>query len=74
MSLDNGVRFCQVLDVSLDWLAMGRAHPDHHRQSTADQDRRRLLMALDALPPGSDAHLASLLEHLASGHGQLDSR
>jgi transcriptional regulator with XRE-family HTH domain len=67
MSLDNGIRFCQVLDVSLDWLAMGRAHPDHHRQQTFNQDRQRLLTALDALPPGAEAHLARLFEHLASG-------
>jgi transcriptional regulator with XRE-family HTH domain len=67
MSLDNGIRFCQALDVSLDWLAMGRAHPDHHRQHGFDQDRQRLLTALDALPPGSDAHLATLFEHLAGG-------
>jgi transcriptional regulator with XRE-family HTH domain len=69
MSLDNGIRFCRVLDVSLDWLAMGRADPDHHKQHTVNQDRQRLLTALDALPAGSDAYLASLLEHLASGRG-----
>jgi transcriptional regulator with XRE-family HTH domain len=69
MSLENGIRFCQVLDISLDWLAMGRAHSDHHKERELNQDRLRLLMALDALPPGSDAELARLLEHLASGRG-----
>lgn len=65
MSLDNGIRFCRVLDVSLDWLAMGRAHPDHHRPHAVNQSRQRLLNALSALPPGSEGHLVSLLEHLA---------
>ena len=74
MSLDNGIRFCRVLDVSLDWLAMGRAHPDHHRQHAFNGDRQRLLTALDALPPGTDAYLATLFEHLASGRGQFDPR
>jgi transcriptional regulator with XRE-family HTH domain len=69
MSLENGIRFCQVLDISLDWLAMGRAHSDHHKEQQLDQDRLRLLMALDALPPGSDVQLAKLLEHIATGRG-----
>jgi hypothetical protein len=66
MSLENGARFCQVLDVSLDWLVMGRANPDYHRQRAPNEDRQRLLRALNALPPGSEGHIASLLETLAN--------
>jgi transcriptional regulator with XRE-family HTH domain len=71
MSLESGIRFCQVLDISLDWLAMGRAHYENHKERAVSQDRLRLLMALDALPPGSEEQLAKLLEHLA---GRRDSR
>ncbi len=66
LSLENGIRLCEVLDVSLDWLVMGRVPPDHHRQDASNQDRQRLLRALNAMPPGSDAYVASLLEHLAN--------
>lgn len=77
LSLENGIRLCEVLDVSLDWLVMGRVPPDHHRQDAFNQDRQRLLRALNAMPPGSDAYVASLLEHLAnmsSSSGQSDLR
>jgi hypothetical protein len=67
MSLENGVRFCEVLDISLDWLAIGRTHSDHHKERELSPDRLRLLMALDTLPPGGEAQLARLLEHIASG-------
>lgn len=48
ISLDNAVKLCDALDVSLDWLLTGRGHIDGHRDQDANLDRlgRHLLVEL----------------------------
>ena len=48
ISLDNAVKLCHALDVSLDWLLTGRGHIDSHRDQDANLNRlsRDLLVEL----------------------------
>lgn len=48
ISLDNAVKLCRALDVSLDWLLTGRGHVHAHRDEDATLDRltRELLADL----------------------------
>jgi transcriptional regulator with XRE-family HTH domain len=48
ISLDSAVRLSETLDVSLDWLAMGRATPDQHRAVAFDGEMMRLVLLLQS--------------------------
>lgn len=62
LTLLNAVRLCDVLDVSLDWLLLGRGSMDSHHSSVFCTTSHRDL--LGKLPPNTrkllEAFLASL--------------
>jgi plasmid maintenance system antidote protein VapI len=64
MSLDNAVALGAALDVSLDWLLLGRGTINSHRQAPGENDVLRRIGSL--LGPRSLAQLLMLLECMAA--------
>lgn len=52
MSLANAAQLCVYLDVSLDWLILGRGGMVAHRDIAMGPGEADLILALRALPPG----------------------
>jgi transcriptional regulator with XRE-family HTH domain len=64
LSLDHAARLCEALDISLDWLVLGRGHMDQHRSPAEDPGKQATLLAIEALPaPVADA-LGVLLDSI----------
>lgn len=61
MSLDHARRICLVLDVSMDWLILGRGDIEGHKVVGASLEERRLISSLRALPPEATDLLNSLV-------------
>lgn len=62
MSLDHACRICVVLDVSMDWLILGRGEIEGHKHADASEAERRLIDSLRRLPPAATELLAALVE------------
>ncbi|WP_309644166.1 helix-turn-helix transcriptional regulator [Phenylobacterium sp.] len=61
MSLDHASRLCLVLDVSMDWLILGRGEIEGHKDAEASDAERRLIAGLRSLPPAATDLLTSLV-------------
>ena len=61
ISLDNAARLCALLDVSLDWMLLGRASPEHHKAPPPGDRGDGLVRLLRRAPPGTEDMLAGLL-------------
>ncbi|ATC23421.1 helix-turn-helix domain-containing protein [Caulobacter vibrioides] len=56
MSLSHVISVCEVLDVSMDWLVLGRGHPEDHKRQAHSADDQQVLGAL--MPYANDAKIA----------------
>jgi transcriptional regulator with XRE-family HTH domain len=65
MTVENVIALCQLLDVSIDWLLLGRGHMDMHRQPEPVQEPAPYQAALTKLPAGAVAHLEKFLVEMA---------
>lgn len=63
LSLDNAVKFCEVLDISLDWLLLGRGDVEQHKPRGVTAEEWALVARLRRLPPEA---VRSLSEHVAA--------
>ncbi|WP_275531687.1 helix-turn-helix domain-containing protein [Ensifer aridi] len=50
LSMQNAIRVCEVLDVSLDWLLLGRGTIDSHRHLDQLERYEKLQRAVSGLP------------------------
>jgi plasmid maintenance system antidote protein VapI len=67
MSLENAVALGVALDVSLDWLLLGRGTIDSHRSlSQAHAENKELGRIVALLGPRSRVHLVALLEAIGA--------
>lgn len=67
ISLENAAQVCRALDISLDWLVMGRGSIDAHRQQAApnpDPAGALLRRAFPDMPPAKVQAVAAALEGL----------
>lgn len=56
MSLVNVVSVCEALDISMDWLVLGRGHPEAHKNGESSLVDQEVLGAL--VPYAGDAKAA----------------
>ncbi|HEX6374094.1 MAG TPA: helix-turn-helix transcriptional regulator [Allosphingosinicella sp.] len=66
MSLGSAGRLCEVLDISLDWLVLGRGGIEAHKRFAINPKERELIELLRRLPPVSTIGLTQLLAPLAA--------
>lgn len=70
MSLEKAVALAAVLDLSLDWLLLGRGTMSGHREAFAGQPESASLRCVGALlGPQSLLQLVALLECIAAERG-----
>jgi len=62
MTLDNAVRLSEVLDVSLDWLILGRGDMDRHKTTPPHPEEADLIQVGRRLPAAALGHLLVFLE------------
>jgi transcriptional regulator with XRE-family HTH domain len=62
LSMPNAIRVCEVLDISLDWLLLGRGTIDSHRQVYPSVMQERLQLATSGLPDSVLNALAAIAE------------
>ncbi|MBZ7924354.1 helix-turn-helix domain-containing protein [Ensifer adhaerens] len=69
LTLQNAVRICQALDISLDWLVLGRGTMDAHRVSK-DLDKLTLFSgSADGIPEPIVAALITVTEAIRAEFG-----
>ncbi len=66
ISTDHVARLCDVLDISVDWLLLGRGNMDSPKRFSASAHERELIALLRALPPDSADHLSRFLTSVVS--------
>ncbi len=68
LTLQHAIRICEVLDISLDWLVLGRGTMDSHRISQA-VDLVRLPGSTDGLPEPIVAALLTVADAIRAEFG-----
>jgi transcriptional regulator with XRE-family HTH domain len=63
-SLDNICRFATVLDVSLDWLLLGRGFPEAHKDAELSAAEQELILLLRLRPKRFTNILLSLVREV----------
>lgn len=67
ISLENAAQVCRALDISLDWLVMGRGGIDSHRIAAPPEPADALIrQAFPELPPRQARAAATALRALVS--------
>ena len=66
ISTEHVARLCEVLDVSADWLLLGRGNMDSHKHFSASVAERELITLLRTLPPDSVDYLARFIMSVMS--------
>jgi len=64
MSLEHAARISEVLDISLDWLVLGRGEMDAHTVEALASEEFALLRVVRRLSRTALLHLLDLLEEL----------
>jgi transcriptional regulator with XRE-family HTH domain len=64
LSLDHAVKLCEKLDISLDWLILGRGGMDQHRVKKMASSSDRSVVDLANLPISIASTLSDLAEHI----------
>jgi hypothetical protein len=59
------VRLCRQIDISVDWLLLGRGHMDGHHRFSVDAVVRRLVELLRSLPRKLVYRIVLLVESIA---------
>ncbi len=65
MSLENAARISEVLNISLDWLVLGRGEMDAHTTVGLASEEFELIQIVRRLRSTAVAHLMALLNDLA---------
>ncbi len=65
MSLENAARISEVLDISLDWLVLGRGEMDAHSAETLVSEEFELVQIVRRLRRSAVQHLMALLKDMA---------
>ncbi|WP_113117530.1 MULTISPECIES: helix-turn-helix domain-containing protein [unclassified Rhizobium] len=66
ISLESAANLCKALDVSLDWLVLGRGSPEHHKLPSRSEPEHEFASLFRALPPGAADHLTAFLRSVCS--------
>ncbi|MDJ1159089.1 helix-turn-helix transcriptional regulator [Chelatococcus sp. SYSU_G07232] len=64
ISVHNAIQLCAALDISLDWLLMGRGSIDAHKDKEREPERGPVDSFLISLPDEDLARLVTALERL----------
>lgn len=62
LSLTHAARLCEVLDISLDWLILGRGDMDLHRRPDVATAQRNIADQLSSLPSPITEAISKLTE------------
>lgn len=62
MSLENAARISEVLDISLDWLVLGRGDMDGHTTESLVSEEFELVQIVRKLRRTARVHLLALLD------------
>lgn len=65
MSLENAARISEVLDISLDWLVLGRGQMDSHTIENLASEEFELLRVMRGLRRSATGHLLAFLQDLS---------
>lgn len=65
MSLENAARISEVLDISLDWLVLGRGQMDAHATDSLASEEFQLVQIARRLRRTAVLHLVALLEDMS---------
>jgi transcriptional regulator with XRE-family HTH domain len=68
MSLHSAARLSEVLDISLDWLVLGRGEVEGHKGFAINPQEREIVQLVRGLPPASFQALGQLLAPLAAAN------
>lgn len=66
LSLKNAVKFCEALDISLDWLLLGRGDMEQHKLRTVSRSEWDLVLRVRALHPKVAESLCHHIQLLSS--------
>ncbi|WP_221074347.1 helix-turn-helix domain-containing protein [Agarivorans aestuarii] len=64
ITLDNAGLFCHTLDVSMDWIVLGRGHCFQHRKQATNYTETDLLLTLRLLNEDTIKQLNAFLKNL----------
>ncbi len=64
MSLKSAARLARTLDISLDWIVLGRGEMELHKKLALRSDERKLIKLLRAWNADSTRHLVNFLDDL----------
>jgi len=65
ITVENLIRLCGRIDISVDWLLLGRGHMDGHQHFSVNGAERRLLELLRPLPDRLFRRLVLLVESIS---------
>jgi transcriptional regulator with XRE-family HTH domain len=65
MTVENVIALCELLDISIDWLLLGRGHMDMHKEALPVARARSIHDTLIKLPDEAVTHLEKFLVALA---------
>ena len=73
LSAENAIKLSMALDVSLDWLLLGRGHMEQHKQQKLSHSEWQLILKLRWLP---DEIRSSVFHHILtlSSSFELDAQ
>ena len=66
MTLDNAAKLSEALNISLDWLVLGRGHMDGHTLESLRAEEAELLQSLRRLKRGALPLLNGFLDEILS--------
>jgi hypothetical protein len=69
MSLENAARISEVLDISLDWLVLGRGEMNAGSAESLASEEAEILNAFRQLRHSAASHLLAFLKDLAASSG-----
>lgn len=69
LSVENAIKLSMALDVSLDWLLLGRGHMEQHKQRKLSHSEWRLIRQLRWLP---DEIRKSVSHHILTLSGNFE--
>lgn len=64
ITLNNARKLCLIVDISMDWLVLGRGGIDDHKRFTVSRSEREFLQKLRSAPEGFREHLKLAIDHL----------
>jgi transcriptional regulator with XRE-family HTH domain len=72
MSLEKAARICRVLDISMDWLILGRGEMESHIAASSNGSEPGLISEFKTLPPEASRAAARLLSRIVNRLDRAD--